>query len=225
MPSSGTRTTYAGPTSSGPRSPVTCRRAATLPPLSPLPGNVPYTPTAPPARPKSSAIPTPSRLSAPPSSATAVPAGDPLALGVQAQPVDQRHRQARARHEPPPFVAVGVGGAERELEPVGAGRPQRQLGVPQPRRRHRLPGVLDGDAQRDVAAEAGRQPEVEGVGAREPPAPDVSPRRAERERAPEAQRIREAQRGVPVDAEAAAAAGHAGQAGPSACGPKIVAPQ
>ena len=57
----------------------------------------------------------------------------PRAFRVQAQPVDERRRQARARHEPPPLVAVGVGGADRQLEPVGAGRAHRDLGVPQPR--------------------------------------------------------------------------------------------
>jgi hypothetical protein len=136
----------------------------------------------------------------------------PRALRVQAQPVDEGRRQARARNEPAPLVRVGVGGAERQLEPIGAGRAHGDLGVPQPRRRRGLPGVLDGDAHGRVTPEAGRQTEVERVGAREPPAPDVSPRRADRRRASQAQRVREAQRGVAVDGERGAV-GHAGHAG------------
>ncbi len=133
------------------------------------------------------------------------PPRDVLPLAVETKTVDQRDGDPRAWHQAIPVVAIGVGGAERHLQPRGAERSNQQLRRPEPRQRRaegvrvRLPHVLDGRAERDVAADPRREAEVERVGAGEGAVPEVRPGDAEGGVAQEVERIGELQRRVRVD--------------------------
>ena len=139
------------------------------------------------------------------------PPRDALPFAVDPQAVRDPRRQAGARDDALPGVAVGVRRTERHLQPVGAERAQRQLPGPEPRQRRaedqrvRLPHVFDRHAERDVAADPRREAEVEGVGPGEAPFPDVGPGDAQRGVAQEMERVGELKSRVAVDP---AAAGH-----------------
>ena len=166
-----------------PRSAETCNRAATLPPLLPVAGEGAVQADGAADLPEvHRQARRPPGCRAPPSSASRAAGRDALALAVEAQPVDQLHPEARAQDDSLPVVVVGVRAAERELQAIGAERPDRQLRVPEPRQSPTVARHPPRHAQRGVAAGADRQPEVERVGAGEPPAPEVGPRGAERRR-------------------------------------------